>query len=1557
MKVLGTHKSFFIKTFGLGILVTFLTVVLISIGEKSERSKLQDMSRAEALQYFESTRKSARVISREIVDEAAILFSRQLRSGHSPALATKTVVRFAAEMGFNDALFWYMSGSRNATRIDSDPERQLIQKELERLRQNNTGQSEIILRSEIYTIAFSMIGDKTSNELPLPVLVVALPAIRLYAIADIDKRIERLSLLRFFGPEQTRSAAVGNELMAISSADGTRIANASVKPNSKFPDASDIAGWEMVGLSLMPLLGLGLFLIMIYRHFEAFSSQIGSLRQVLRRDKPGMEIFWRDLRVVRNNIPELSEVYGLIEENLSEKTRLKRSLDVISATLDIVQKKGYDRSTVNEIVELITSFTGSFGGAVFTADETEDRIEIVGKFNFSDDLISSLCQTRAGISLFRASQKQAMGVKLSGLPGNSGEEPWRMTFQNYKNVAAVPLFFRSRAMGVLVLISFEPDPLEQLQGDIGEIIREILAAMIYGLLIENDKSVRNDKARILQETSLAISSTLELPSVLQIVATRLTEYAGATYCMILLNTDVENSMELASFHSKRQKGVRQPDVININLAEFPKIGEAMSSGRSLILGSNDQADFSNHEKRFFHVDMVKVLTIIPISHSARTIGAVVLAEERSAPRSSMSSEKLNFVQAVVSQAASAIENARLYGFIHQKVEQLTTLYNVSAAIHSEVNVTLMLDKVLTAIEDHLHFSVAAVFPVGDKRQILAPLATGGPDSAVGGDSKSNVISPTVSEKVCAIGEAMHIDDIRVEAELRASFPRVISELAVPIKIGDKMIGIFSIGSPSKCAFTKLDESFLKALAAQLAVAMERARLFDQERERGLKLRTIFDFSRKLSRTLNVQEVLKIASDSIQEAFHYHLVSIFMIDKAGEKFQVGHQSSVAGTELPQNFTVPVGDGLLGKTIKTGKTLYCPDVTLDTDYVCAIHDVRSEICIPIIAGEKVRGVLDVESLNVDDFTAEDISTLEALSDIMAVAIENSNLFEETIEKAERLALIDNINKAISATLDLNSFFRVVAKAVADNAGYPWTSLIVPEGAAFVFKAGYTAKAAGVIATEPLLEIIHDKLRSVIETVSPEFISFSQLMNLGSPERLQPVVDAGIRHLALFPIGDNVAAEAVMLVGSSRSDGFSHQELQLLKDLAVHLRIAWQNAQLYMQLKTAYDQLQEAQDRIIQSEKLRALGEMSSGVVHDFNNILAAILGRIQIIAAKLDKHGKWSGRQFLTKNLELIEKAANDGSHILSRISEFTKKKPTEKFVEIKIDRIIADTIELVRPRSHDRARGRGRSVEIEFHKRGDLLSTGSPSELREVFTNLILNAFDAISGKGKISINAWPENDATLMITIEDTGHGMNSETRKRIFEPFFTTKGAQGTGLGLSVAYGIIRRHKGFIEVESEPNHGAKFIIRLPHRKAAAEKTRSAKVRRRASPTGKILVVDDEESFREILVEILASGGHRADSAPDGAEALRMLAKKTYDVVVTDLGMTGLSGWELADAIYQNHPATKVVMATGWGVNLDKESLNVHHVHTLICKPFKIEEILKSVNDALLSPMSEVSVV
>jgi PAS domain S-box-containing protein len=237
------------------------------------------------------------------------------------------------------------------------------------------------------------------------------------------------------------------------------------------------------------------------------------------------------------------------------------------------------------------------------------------------------------------------------------------------------------------------------------------------------------------------------------------------------------------------------------------------------------------------------------------------------------------------------------------------------------------------------------------------------------------------------------------------------------------------------------------------------------------------------------------------------------------------------------------------------------------------------------------------------------------------------------------------------------------------------------------------------------------------------------------------------------------------------------------------------------------------LIQSEKLKALGEMAAGVAHDLNNVLGAILGRVQLIKLGLmngrDEPGRMS-YETIKQELEIIEQASMDGAHTIKKIQEFTRSKTDgSKFVSIDVNEIIDGAIELAKTKIKDEAQAKGIQIEVRTIKEEVPQVMGNPSELREVLLNLLVNSIDAMPEGGTVTFRTGQEN-GHVFIETSDNGIGMPETIRQRIFDPFFTTKGVQRSGLGLSVSYGIIRSHNGEIQVKSQEGRGTTFMIKLP---------------------------------------------------------------------------------------------------------------------------------------------------
>jgi PAS domain S-box-containing protein len=361
---------------------------------------------------------------------------------------------------------------------------------------------------------------------------------------------------------------------------------------------------------------------------------------------------------------------------------------------------------------------------------------------------------------------------------------------------------------------------------------------------------------------------------------------------------------------------------------------------------------------------------------------------------------------------------------------------------------------------------------------------------------------------------------------------------------------------------------------------------------------------------------------------------------------------------------------------------------------------------------------------------------------------------------------------------------------------------------------------------------------------------------------------------------------------------------------------------------------QEHMLQHEKLRALGELASGVAHDFNNTLGIILGRSQLLQRMV-------ADEEVRRGLRTIERAAFDGGETVRRIQDFARSRTERNFEAIDLDVLLEEVVEITRTRWKDEAEVRNVKIDVAL-ERGDVPRVhGNASELREVYTNLIFNAVDAMPTGGRISIKSRAEG-ANVVVEVRDTGIGMNETVRARIFDPFFSTKGPKGMGLGMSVVFGILGRHKGSIAVDSEPGRGTCFTIRLPIAQVHAEQG-PPEIGSSEERVAKILVVDDEVEITELVTDILEVSGHTVRSSTRGSEALRILAAESFDMLLCDLGMREMSGWEVVKAVRARDEAIGVVLLTGWGATLSEERVTAHGIDAVLSKPFEMKKLLDTI--------------
>ena len=371
-------------------------------------------------------------------------------------------------------------------------------------------------------------------------------------------------------------------------------------------------------------------------------------------------------------------------------------------------------------------------------------------------------------------------------------------------------------------------------------------------------------------------------------------------------------------------------------------------------------------------------------------------------------------------------------------------------------------------------------------------------------------------------------------------------------------------------------------------------------------------------------------------------------------------------------------------------------------------------------------------------------------------------------------------------------------------------------------------------------------------------------------------------------------------------------------------------------AHTRYEAQREQEIHAQKMAALGELSFGVAHNVNNTLTGILGRAQLILRNSNDPAK------VEAGLELIIKSAEDGAHIIRRIQDFARQRPSREFEPIGIAELLKDACEMTRPRWESRSE----FAPIRFALHADCQANinGDPVELREVLVNMIYNAVDAMPSGGEVRVSTQETRDRVI-IQITDTGTGMGPEVKQRLFDPFFTTKGKAGTGMGLAVSFGIIRRHEGSIEVDSEVGRGTTFKISLPKVTSALQEGKGVTAAEASVSVSedklRVLVVDDETHVREVLIEALEAEGCEVVSAQSGEIALALFDQHQgkFDGIFTDIGMPEMTGWELVSEIRQRSQTMPVAIISGWADAISLETKNAVKADWVVAKPFDIDRI------------------
>jgi PAS domain S-box-containing protein len=552
-------------------------------------------------------------------------------------------------------------------------------------------------------------------------------------------------------------------------------------------------------------------------------------------------------------------------------------------------------------------------------------------------------------------------------------------------------------------------------------------------------------------------------------------------------------------------------------------------------------------------------------------------------------------------------------------------------------------------------------------------------------------------------------------------------------------------------------------------------------------------------------------------------------------------------------------------------------------------------------------------------------------------------------ERLQLLDQITRAIGERQDLPSIYQVAVRSLEERLPVDFSCVCRYEpgedDALTVVGVGVHSETLALQLAMGEAARIEIDQNGLSRCVHGELVHEPDVQAIAFPFP-QRLARGGLRALVAAPLQSESRVFGALIAARREPHSFSSADCEFIRQLTAHVALAARQAQLHTALQQAYDDLRQSQQTVMQQERLRALGQMASGIAHDINNAISPVaLYTENLLEHETNLSERGRGQ------LSTIARAIDDVAATVARMREFYRQRePQLTLVPMQLNALVRQVIELTRARWSDMPLQRGAVITLETALASDLPNImGVESEVREALTNLIFNAVDAMPEGGVLtlrtrSIRANGPVRRYAMVEVIDTGFGMDDETRRRCLEPFFTTKGERGTGLGLAMVYGMTQRQGADLEIESAVGRGTTVRLRFPvaATKAVTEVTLTAP----ELPTSRlrILVVDDDPLMLKSLRESLELDGHVVVAATGGQAGIDAFVAANhngdgFDAVITDLGMPYVDGRKVASTIKEASAATPIILLTGWGQRLAAEGDLPPHVDIVLSKPPKLREV------------------
>ncbi|MDH7499351.1 MAG: GAF domain-containing protein [candidate division NC10 bacterium] len=1063
-----------------------------------------------------------------------------------------------------------------------------------------------------------------------------------------------------------------------------------------------------------------------------------------------------------------------------------------------------------------------------------------------------------------------------------------------------------------------------------------------------------------------VSSSLDLKEIIQRLADGVVSGLGYPACYVNLYHPEEDTLSIVGFAPRGKLLTAAEKMLNLHVdtIRFPILRADKGStyarifrGEEFVIKEYSELVSPRIPESVAHASQkifgINSILVMPLRSKEDLLGVFLVGNSEN----DFSADEWETLRIVSRHASIAMEKALLYEASDAAKREAEAMAEIAQDLSASLDLRSTLRKIISYARRlcQADLSVIALYHKEHGYAIITDYEGARTDVY-----KDMRIYPGkgIGGKVLETGRVWVTDDFLNDPRFSRDYHReakaegIRCNMAVPIFSQQEIAGILWVVNRTPSPFKAPQQRVLQKLSAHAGIAILNAKLFEESKEALHRQRSLVEIVAAINAQLDPKEILRIISRSAAEFCHGDAAAIFDVSEEGYlALQGGYNLSPDFARAVEEARITPEEAAISKTVISGFPVEVFDPSIEpvlSPKVLGLlkkEGLQSFITMSLGRKGKETGALTVFLRRLQHFGSQELNLLNTLTHHAAVALERNFLYQEMEARNIRLSLLSEIAKAIGSTLDAQEIFRSMLSQLDRILPFQRVTLYLfqADTDSFLLRCLYEKQSP----SQPLgrTEMLASETPASIAFFAkkPFLVKDTRESDLAIIQELKELSACGFLSVLYIPILTDDSCMGVLGLAGVQSPGFHKHQIDLLSDLSPYLALALKNADLYGELKKTLEELEKAQQQILQAEKLKALGEMASGIAHDFNNLLATILVRAELLERRATEPE-------LQEWARVIQKTALDGAETVRRLRSFYKKESDAEQVPLDINQVIQEVIRRTEPRWKDQARGSGISIQIETDLQPVVPILGNPAELRDVFTNLIFNAIDALSQGGQIRISSRLLDQGLptecVQVTLADDGIGMSDEVLERAFDPFFTTKGTKGSGLGLSVSYGIIKRHQGEITIQSHLNQGTTVLIRLPSTKASPERKRASTAELDLSPL-RILVIEDEKELAEGLQRMLSLFGHQVDTALSGKEGLLRFSEGNYELIFTDMGMADLTGTEVAKSIKEKNPSLPVLLVTGWGDQLDSSQVKEYGIDAVIAKPFRIGDILEAIHDTL----------